>query len=591
MKTLTRQFRRALVEDERNYLAYADITLANNTVLQLTNSELWTGGFSYEEVVSEDDNFTALGSAVIGSAEVVIDNTEEQYSAYDFTNADVVLYLGMQFEDRLEKFKVGTYRVDDPVYNGATVKLSLLDNMEQFDRPYSISTLVYPATLYTIVQDACTTCGVQFSATSQTFPHYQYQIAERPTDESITFREVLSWVAQIAGCYVKCNPDGDLVLGWFNTTLLDEAQEDLDGGTFNPWSTGTTYDGGTMNPWSEGDVYEGGNLSSDRNAHYINSLWSQNISMDDVVITGLSIKVKNPSDTGDEILEYNVGTSDYVIEISDNEFITPTNADEIKAWLGTLLIGLRFRKLNVVQTSDPSIESGDVGFVIDRKQNIYRVLITRMSFSVDGGQTIVCGATTPSRNNATRFSESTKSYVEARKLLKKEKSARDQAIADLEEAIENSSGVYTTIETPQGGGKIYYLHDKPDLADSSMVWKMTASAWAVTDDWQGSDAATSQANKWNAGMTVDGTFLATVINTMSAFFDYAHGGTLVLGGNQNQEGELIIKNGSGTEIARINNSGINVGNGKFLVNTNGEVTAMAFTAYGSLICYESYTIT
>ena len=95
MKNLTRQFRRAMADDERVFLAYADITLSNNTVLNLTNEEIWGGGFSYEEAVSEDDNFTAVGSVVIGSAEVIINNIYEEYSQYDFTNAGVVLYIGM----------------------------------------------------------------------------------------------------------------------------------------------------------------------------------------------------------------------------------------------------------------------------------------------------------------------------------------------------------------------------------------------------------------------------------------------------------------------------------------------------------------
>ena len=60
MKNLSRQFRQALYNDERNYLVYADITLSNNTELNLTNSEIWTGGFTYEESVSQDNNFSAL---------------------------------------------------------------------------------------------------------------------------------------------------------------------------------------------------------------------------------------------------------------------------------------------------------------------------------------------------------------------------------------------------------------------------------------------------------------------------------------------------------------------------------------------------
>lgn len=570
MKNLTRQFRRAMADDERVFLAYADITLSNGTVLNLTNEEIWGGGFSYEEAVSEDDNFTAIGSVVIGSAEIVINNIYEEYSPYDFTNASVVLYIGMQFENRLEKIKIGTYQVDDAVYNGATVRLSLLDNIEQFDRSYSTSTLVYPATLFQIVQEACTKCGVTLANNSQIFPHYQYTIPTKPENESLTFREVLSWCATIAGCFVKCNPNGELMFGWFDTTLLDESASELDGGTFNPWSAGDLYDGGTFNPWSAGDEYDGGDLHTDRNVHYITGLWSQNIAMDDVVITGVTAYVKDDSENAaQDILQYSTGTDGYKIEISDNDFITKTNAQEIVNWLGQQLIGLRFRKLNVSQLSDPSIDAGDVGIVIDRKQNVYRILITRVAFSVSGDQTIVCGATTPSRNNATKYTSMTKSYVESRKQFKQEQSLREQAVQQLERAIAESAGLYTTIVPQQTGGNIYYMHDTPDLIDAKVVWKMTKNAWAVTDDWQGTDAATTDAHKWNAGLTVDGTLIASIlsangvnadwINTGTLSFNRCNGGTVTLGGNNDGNGKLELLNQNNLIVCKFDYRGIRVG--------------------------------
>lgn len=589
MKNLTRQFRRAMADDERVFLAYADITLANNTVLNLTNEEIWGGGFSYEEAVSEDDNFTAVGSVVIGSAEVIINNIYEEYSQYDFTNASVVLYIGMQFEDRLEKIKIGTYQVDDAVYNGATVRLSLLDNIEQFDRPYSESTLVYPATLFQIVQEACTKCGVTLANNSQTFPHYQYTISTKPNGESLTFREVLSWCATLAGCFVKCNPNGELVFGWFDTTLLDESASELDGGTFEPWSAGDLYDGGTFNPWSTGDEYDGGDLHTDRNVHYITGLWSQNIAMDDVVITGVTAYVKDDSENAtQDILQYSTGTNGYKIEISDNEFITKTNAQEIVNWLGQQLIGLRFRKLDVSQLSDPSIDAGDVGIVIDRKQNVYRILITRVAFSVSGDQTIVCGATTPSRNNATKYTSMTKSYVESRKQMKQERSAREQAVEQLERAIEESSGLYTTIVTPQTGGNIYYLHDAPDLADAKVVWKMTKDAWAVTDDWQGTDAATTAAHKWNAGLTVDGTLIASILSVNGVNADWINTGTLtgrsiVLGGSNNG-GSFTIKDAN-------NNNMVSMDRNSVMINGSIESrNSWQSTAYSHVLIQNGYIL-
>ena len=110
-----------------------------------------------------------------------------------------------------------------------------------------------------------------------------------------------------------------------------------------------------------------------------------------------------------------------MVQISGNKLLTPANVDTVLAWLGTQLIGLRFRKCSVTHADDPSIEAGDVGILFDSRQKEYPILITRQSFEIGGPQAIVCGCETPSRNSATRFSQATKSYVESRKLLKKQK--------------------------------------------------------------------------------------------------------------------------------------------------------------------------
>ena len=591
MISLTRAFRRELYENHRNYLTYADITLANGTVLNLTNEELWSGGFSKEDAVSEDNNFSALGSTIIGSASITINNMDETYSDYDFTNARVITYIGMELVDngttRLEKVKMGTDTVDETRYNGSVITLDMLDNMEQFDRPYSQSTLVYPATLDAIVTDACTRCSVTLATLN--FPHKTHEIAVRPEDESITFREVIGWAAAIAGCFCRCNRDGQLELKWFDQETLEDWAEGYDGGSFDSstpyYSTGDTLNGGTMNPWSDGSSADGGNLSDESGMHHISNLYSQDMSMDDVVITGVQVTVKDESDNStSDTISYLSGNSGYVISIEGNELLTIANGQTVANWLGSQLIGMTFRKASVTHANDPAIEAGDIGILFDRRDRAHPILITRTNFSVGNVQTTVSGAETPSRNSATRYGWQTKSYVESRKLLKKQKSTYDQALEDLADAMNSMKGLFTTIETTQSGS-IFYLHDAPALADSSTVWKMTADAWAVTKNYNGANTV------WTGGMTVDGTFLARVINTMSAFFDNAHGGTLTLGGNNNTNGLLKVLNASGTEIGRWSNAGISMNGGKFAVDTNGNITAMSLTAYGSLICYESYTIT
>ena len=322
MINLSRAFRQELFYNRRNYLTYADITLSTGRTLSLTNTQIWSGGFSTEDAVSEDNSFTALGSTIMGAATLVINNMTEAYSNYDFTNAKVVLYVGMTFKvngsTRTEKIKKGTYTVDETSYNGGTITLSLLDYMEQFDRPYSNSTLSYPNTLDAIVRDACNKCGV--SLNTYTFPHRDYVVQNRPEDEAITFREVIGWAACIAGCFARCNVDGKLELKWFDQTTLESRTNVIDGGrSFS--SSGTLIDGGGFD--TDYDVIDGGNLADDDGMHYVHSLYSQDISVDDVIITGVHITVKDETEEGkSSTKEFNSGRKGYVIGIENNDFGT-----------------------------------------------------------------------------------------------------------------------------------------------------------------------------------------------------------------------------------------------------------------------------
>lgn len=427
MKQLSNAFIQALNDDGREYLAYATIQLMDGTAFHLTNEEIWSDGFRYEEAVSDDNSFTAIGSAIMGSATLIINNIYDDYTNYDFSNARVSLSMGITGTE--DVLSIGEYKVDDTSYNGATIQLSLLDNMAEFDRPYSISTLAYPTTLGRIVYDACLNCGINAASSAINFPNGNFTVTTRPSDENVTFRDVISWAATIAGCFAKINVSGQLEFKRFDRGAL---------GAININSP-------DFHPWEDEELY------SSSGVHYLYSLTSQNICTDDVVITGITVRVKNEEleeaeesevveSSDSNILSFSYNSSgyvpgelendgsEYIILIENNSFITAENAETVVTSIGLDILGLRFRKLNISQVSDPSIEAGDVAIVTDRKLNSYKTLITRNVFAIGSSQTIVCGADTPSRSNSSTNPDVTKSYIEARKLFKKSMSAADDAL-------------------------------------------------------------------------------------------------------------------------------------------------------------------
>ena len=571
MITLTKEFRRSLADDDRSYSASAVIILADQTRIELADDEIWSDGFAVEDAVSDDDNFTALGATVINAGTLIIDNTRDKYIGYDFMNADVTMFISKTFgegteQERTEVVKMGTFRVDDPNYDEATITLSMLDMMEQFDRPYELSSLQYPATLAEIVRDACAIClGSSSKLATQTFPHSDYVVQEAPKDRACTFREVIGWAATIAGCFARCNRDGELEIKWFNTAAIENASG-TDGGQFDSgtpaYTTGDSLDGGTFSPWSTGSEADGGLFTDNIPLHYVGRLYSQKIAVDETVITKVAITVEDDSaDAEQKTLTFETGTAGYTIQIAGNKFITKTTAQAVCNWLGQQMIGLRFRKCNVTQADDPSIEAGDVGLLFDSRQNEYPILITRMAFEIGGPQTIVCGSETPSRNSATRFTQATKSFVESRKLLKQQKNAYEQALEDLADDIEhNAHGLYAEeIADPNDpNATIYCLHDKPLLEDSDVRIHVSTIGIAVTKN------GTAQQPTWYA-LRVDGTLIASILNTIGLNFSWGVGGELrIMKGNT----ETLYVNAD-TGVVRINCDSFSLSNGDTIASIAG----------------------
>lgn len=517
MLNVSSAFKQMLYEDKRDYLSYADITLSDGTVLNLDNSGIWNDGMEISDSVSSDNSFD-VGAAIVNSAKIVINNIYDDYSNYDFSNAQVIMYVGMKLPDgTIERIRKGTFHVDEAKYNGAIITLNCLDNISKFDSPYSESTLKYPATLGQIVRDACLKCGVTLQ--TYNFPHDDYVVKERPDDEATTFGEVIQWAAQIACCFCRCDVYGRLELKWYDQEAF-ENRYFLSGGTFkNIPPTNETVSGGTFNPWTDGETINSGEFSELNGIHHIYSLSSISTSTDDVVITGISVTVKaSDDDSEQEIVVSETGTLGYVISFENNDLINIGDGPTIAGWIGEKLIGFRFRKASISHLSDPTIEAGDVAILTDTKGRNYNIIISSTKFNSNGSyQNTESSALDPIRNSAIRFSEATKNYVDYRKEIKREKTAREQAIENLTNRINNSSGVFTTVDTQPDGSNIYYLHNKPSLSDSDIIWKMTAEAWGVSTDG---------GKSFNAGMTVDGDTIVRILTATGVNADWINTGAI-----------------------------------------------------------------
>lgn len=512
MKNVSSQFRNELNNGNRRYVRNVKITLKDGSIVNISNKNLWQNGLKLETAVSGENSFD-LGSVIIGQLTLVLNNIEEEYSRCDFTDcvADDVK-VGLELSDgTIEPLSYGKFYLSEANYNGSIITLTFYDCIYKFDKSYSKSNLKYPATLGQIVRDACEVCGVSLG--TPTFEYEDYVIQNRPNDESLTFRQVLQWVGQVSCHYFYSDPQGRLAIGWYDTDTLENIDlyetvestlDDLSGSKI------LDHDSQQIMTLIEHPVTSGEIPSSD-SYQIISSTTSFSVGLDDVVITGVKISQEIEGENGTETIVYQSGNDGYVLEIVGNKLIQGEEGNVIATRIGSKLIGVRFRTFSVSALSDPTIEAGDVAILVDRKGRRYKSVITNNTFQPGNYQNMVCGAEAPARKSASRYSQITQVYVDYRKELEKERTDREQALSDLGERIDNSSGLFTTIEEQPDGSKKYYLHNKPTIEDSDILWSMTAEAWGVS-----TDGGKTQ----NAGMTVDGDAIVRILSAVGVNADW-----------------------------------------------------------------------
>lgn len=413
------------IKGNREFCAKIIINYADGNSQTLTDLQ----DFMQIKIVDECSGTSEfeIGAAVIGEALITLNNRTGKFDGKNFYGAHISAYVGILVDGKPELLEMGHYIVDEPVSPGISIALTAYDNMILLDKLYEPK-IAYPATLASIVKDACSQCGVILERSQ--FPRSSYAIEKAP--ENATCREVVAAAAQLAGCYAKARTNGRIAITWYASTVSQS----------------------------------------------IDILYGKSICTDDVTITGTEVVAGETTAKS--------GADGYRLSISDNILLAEDKAQETATYLGNKLIGLKFRPLSVTCKSDPSIEAGDRITVRDEKGNEYETVVTSTTFAVLESQKVACNAASPTINGGKRLSETSKAIIANRKYadeaVEHERLEREAALEEMNRQLAESSGMYITSKKQDDGSTIYYAHDKPKLDESQIVWKMTATAIGISAD-------------------------------------------------------------------------------------------------------------
>lgn len=523
-----------------------DITFPDGTKKTI-DSDIMNGDNGFSDC-AESSSFP-VGATICKTLTLSINNDQEQWKNYNFYGAKIHAYLKLQTshaapesvstlldesynpildstgdpiiatqaatKDIIETIDKGVYTVTTPEQYSDIINVTALDDMYKANKVYT-SGLKLPQSLINLVRDACKTVGIGMNLTMD-----HGDIIIRKIPDSMTFRQLFGYAAMVESANVRIDYSGNLqFVKWdFERTNIPELKD-------------------YGNP--------------------------PTLSSDDIVITG--IKITNGQSNDDTDTDYSgmYGEEGYVLEL-ENELIDTDQLQTVANIIGEQIVGARFRNLEGDLVYNPLVEFGDMVYTYDRLGNKYLTPLTDVSGNVGGLTTVKTQADDPIRGSSDFYGNSTKAIVAARQMVQKETSAREEAIRRLAETLNSSSGLYMTQELQQDGSIIYYMHNKATMAESNIIWKLTAEAFAVSIDG---------GKTYPYGFAVTGELITRLLYAEGINADYINAGTLIV---RDKSGNAIFEADMDTGSVTIDGSCVTIG-GKPLNEKIEDVENMAALA-------------
>lgn len=488
MINVSNAFKQGLENGEKVWIE-VDITFSDGTSKHLKD-EIMSDNNSFSDC-AESSSFP-IGCVICKSMTLELDNTSDQWKDYYFYMAKVHAYLKMQIDaDTIETIDKGVYTVTAPEQYGEILNLTALDDMYKTNAVHSTK-LVLPQTVESLVRDACGTLGI--AAGFSKMAHGDLIINELPKD--MTYRQLFGWAAMLDTANARLDRNGSLqFVGW--------------------------------------------NLDATPSIELTDYISMPTVSSDDIVITGINIISDNNSET--------YGTSGYILSM-ENNLVGESDLATVAAQIGDSIIGAKFRNLQGDMAFNPLLEFGDVAYTYDRNLNQYVTPLTDVSYTINGKTTLRTQADDPIRGMSLYYSGATKAIVAARRLVEKEKNARELAIEKLQESLSVGSGLFATYVQQEDGSTISYFHDKASLAESKNVIKITSEAIGVSNDG---------GKTYPFGFELTGTMITKLLYAEGINADYIDSGALTV---RDKGGNIIFQANMDTNTVYMNPDILIIGN-------------------------------
>lgn len=346
--------------------ALIEVTAGSKT-FTITEADIIQGGLKIDRYCVTNSKIE-VGSAVASELSLKLRNYDGKFNDVSFEGAVLNVKIGIHASNTSElgKFilgksvlgfakglgnfilgtgRLGDYSVDTEVYwvpcglfivdtpprKLSTISISALDYMVLFDREVNASALSFPIHVDALIQKICSICNVTLATDVSVLPNHYFSIGGLPdTNQTLTYRQLLQWCAQLTGTCAFMDGSGRLVLKWYE-------------------QTGVTI------------------TASER--------YSSDMLENDITITGFTCDDGNGN-------TYLSGTADYTLDLSDCGFLTNAYEGVLKE-LQTARGGFAYRPYSATIKSAPYLFPLDMIRYKDKGGVVHDTIVTNVTLALN----------------------------------------------------------------------------------------------------------------------------------------------------------------------------------------------------------------
>ncbi len=465
-----------------------------SNTMTLSEQDIVAGGLAINRY-SASGNKIEIGSAIAAELSLILNNADGRFNEVVFEGAELYVRIGTKKWDakrwenaQYHYIPFGYFTIDEAPRKLEKITLTALDRMVMFDKPVDNTKIVFPITVADLLDRVCTICQVSLGIDATELTNADYIINTAPTDDDLTYRQYIAWIAEITGTCAFIDWNGKLILKWYEST---ETEITL----------------------------------SDR--------YTSDLQENAITISGVQVVMGEES--------HLVGNDSYAFNVESNSLIQHDPLVVAEGLFGKLY-GFSYTPFTATVKPMPHLYPLDCLSFVDRHGKAHTTIITDCTFTLNNSMSIEGKGETAEKNGYASMNPLT---ARERAILSKVKnelnntiSSRAQALIELNKTLCNSIGLRMSVVSTDGEGDVYYFHNNETLEDSTIIYTFKSGGFAWTHDWNNGEPV------WEYGFTQDGNAVFNALSTYKIQTQYLDAGCVTA-----EKIAVAYKNSVSSEIA------------------------------------------